>query len=198
MEQQFAERFEVYAPPNFADQPRKVLYIGKATAGDLKPKDVEWVFYNKHSPFWDFATEISKVTGGDGRSNLAWSNVFKQGVLNGNPRGSTAHDRRDESIEELRQDLQKTKADLIVLVTADYWEEIPKQAFDVLDGESLEDGDKKLKTTEVPGQKYAIWSRGATGIYPPIVWTNHPQGKLNEYRDAAVQVIREVTGWSPA
>lgn len=199
MQQVAAGRFEPHVPEGFHEQKRKILYIGKATAGEFGEADaVAWSFENMQSPFWRFADRLSQLADPNiqGRANLAWSNIFKQGVKNGNPQGEVALDQAEESVQLLKEEVTKLRPDLIVLVTADYWEEIPKKAFDIADGESTQDADGKLKTVQAPGGRYGIWSRPSFKSFPPIVWLHHPQGKMTEYLDAAIAEVSRLTGWT--
>ena len=78
-------------------------------------------------------------------------------------------------------------------MNAGYYEEIPREAFDI--PQFAEDG-RALEKTPVQGERYAIWSRKPVGTCPAIVWVNHPQGKTTTYTEAALRVISAVTGWN--
>jgi hypothetical protein len=84
--------FRDHVPPRFLDHHRRILYIGKATKGEFSEENASELYFNGNSPFWSFARSVSKLADADCRdlSNLAWSNIFKQGVTEGNPSGAIA------------------------------------------------------------------------------------------------------------
>ena len=197
MAQEQAGRFKVTTHPDFHKQQRRILYIGKATAGTFEEDDAaEHAFEHGQSSFWRFARKISRLADPamDNLENLAWSNLIKQGVTSGNPK-SLSEDQKAEAVGILRKEVADLKPNLIVLVTVGYEEDIPKAAFDIEDGETI-GNDGKLKTLPVSDQAYSIWSREVYRAFPPIVWLNHPQGKRLEYTDAALHEIKRLTGWS--
>ena len=147
--------------------------------------------------FWDFARVISRQADPtcENLSNLAWSNIFKQGVTRGNPSGIIADQQRADAITALKKEVEDLKPSIIVLVTAGYYEEIPKEAFNIKDGE----GEANMLTeSAAEGEgRYALWSRPAFAHIPPIVWMHHPQGKSGAYRAAALDLICKTAGWAP-
>lgn len=190
--------FSPYVPDGYWDQPRKILYIGKATDGDFTDEDVtEQAFKHKRTHFWSFADEVSALADQNvqGRHNLVWSNIFKQGVRRGNPLGAKAKGQRVKASQDLRNEIGKYKPDLIVLVTVGYEEEVVKAAFDINDGESSGDSDGKLYEDKIDGSLYSVWWRRAYRSVPPLVWMNHPQGKSRAYKDAALKRITLLMGW---
>jgi hypothetical protein len=124
-------------------------------------------------------------------SNLAWSNIFKQGMTSGNPSGQIAEEQREQAEQELRKEVRTLMPSLIVLVNAGYYEEIPKAAYLIGEQELTE-----LRRTPVDGEdKFDLWSRPAYGEFPPLVWIYHPQGKRKEYLAAAIELIEHVADW---
>lgn len=190
---ELAGRFKCFVPNGFDRHKRRVLYVGKATAGEYMDVDVQELFLSKRSSFWSLARSISRLAdlGCKDLSNIAWSNIFKQGVVKGNPLREVAEAQRGEAEEELRKEASALAPTLIVLVNAGYYEEIPKAAYQIGDNEVT-----GLTRTEVPGEdRYDLWSRSAYGGLPPIVWMYHPQGKRKQYLNAALALISQVTGW---
>ena len=191
-----SKKFETYVPPKYAEQQRRILYVGKATRGDCQDLDYRQVHEDVHTPFWHFARRISKLADPnvEDTCNLAWSNIFKQGVAVGNPGSTVAEAQRAESIEMLRDELVSLKPTLIVLVNAGYYEDIPRAAYGIgYDGPSaLTETPVIVKDAEY---KYALWSRPAYEACPPIVWMYHPERKPAEYLDQALELIQNVAGW---
>ena len=151
--------FTCYAPSGFEDQKRRILYIGKATGGEFDGDDACERSFNGTTAFWDFARSISRLADPNctDLQNLAWSNIFKQGVLRGNPTGKIAETQRASAIQSLQEEVNQLQPHLIVLVNAGYYEEIPKAAYLIDDGEV---GEKALTRTTVEGEeKYDLWSR---------------------------------------
>lgn len=193
---QAAGKFKCFVPPTFPEHRRRVLYVGKATAGEFNDEHAneKW-FNNVDSPFWRLARRISELADPDctDLSNLAWSNIFKQGVTRGNPSGKFAGGQRQAALQELKAEVDQLKPSLIVLVTGDYYDDIPKAAYQIINGEV---GDQALTRKAVPGEeKWDLWSRPAYSSFPPIVWTYHPQGKRTEYVEAALALVKQVSGW---
>ena len=191
-----ARKFETYIPQHFGEQERRILYVGKATHGDCQDLDYREVHEEVSTPFWNFARSISKLADPKVHNscNLAWSNIFKQGVVRGNPGTALAETQRGESIRMLVDEISAWKPTLIVLVNAGYYEDIPRAAYGIgYDGPSaLEEHPVTVKGAEY---KYALWSRPAYEDCPPIVWMSHPERKPREYTDAALALIKQVTGW---
>jgi hypothetical protein len=188
-----AGKFQCYVPPGFALHERRVLYVGKATAGKYVDVDAQELYSGKSSAFWNFARSISQLADPHCKdlSNLAWSNIFKQGVVSGNPYGKTAEAQRQEAEDELRKEVETVIPTLIVMVNAGYYEEIAKAAYLIGDDELSE-----LNQTTVQGEsKYDLWSRPAHGDIPPLVWMYHPQGKRKEYLEAGIALIKKIAGW---
>jgi hypothetical protein len=146
---ELAGKFECVVPVRYEDHERRILYVGKATAGLYVDVDVAKLFSEKNSPFWNYARSISRLADPDcgDLSNLAWSNIFKQGVAVGNPSGQVAEEQREEAEAELRREAAELKPSLIVLVNAGYYEEIPKAAFLIGDDEVT-----GMTQTKVPGE----------------------------------------------
>ncbi len=178
------------------NHPRRILYIGKATAGPFDGETPAEDSFNGRGPFWAFARSVSKLADPacTDLSNVAWSNIFKQGVIKGNPSGNIAESQRDAATQALRGEIKKFTPSLVLLVNAGYYEEVPKMAFDIKDGES---GPGALIRTPVKGEnKIDLWSRPQYDVFPPIVWMYHPQWKSKAYLDTARNLIRATTHWA--
>jgi hypothetical protein len=163
--------------------------------GDFREPDAHERYFKGQSAFWNFAQAVSNAADHDCKdlSNIAWSNIFKQGVTAGNPTGEIADSQRESAVDTLREEVCRLKPSLIVLVNAGYYEELVKSAFEIIDGEV---GDDALKRTAVEGEsKWDFWSRAAYKQYPTLVWMYHPQGKRKQYTNAALDLVKAVTGW---
>lgn len=192
-----AGAFEPYVPDGYWEQPRKILYIGKATDGLFTEENAaQQAFEGKKSHFWSFADEMSALADQNvrGRNNLVWSNVFKQGVRRGNPTGAEAEVQREKASQDLKHEVKRYKPDLIVLVTAGYEEEVVKAAFSISDGESSDESDGRLHESKCDGALSVWWRQAYKGV-PPLIWMYHPQGKLQEYKNAALEQIALLMGW---
>ncbi len=197
MSAEWAGIFSPYVPEGYWDQPRRILYIGKATDGPFTEEDdARKAFEHKRSHFWSFANEVSALADRNvqGRNNLVWSNIFKQGVRRGNPTGAEAEVQRARASQDLRHEVEKYRPDLIVLVTVGYEEEVVKAAFSISDGKSNDDSDGRLHEDSFEALLSVWWRRPYKGV-PALVWMNHPQGKLREYKDAALKRIALLMGW---
>ncbi len=189
-----AGRFRCYALPNFREHQRRILYIGKATSGSFdKPDDVERSF-NGQGAFWDFARKLSELANPDCNdlSNVAWSNIFKQGVVIGNPLGEVAEDQIEEATRMLRKEVNDLAPTIIVLVTIGYYEKIVKNAYNIAEGEI---GEQALRQTKVEGEVCELWSRPRLDEIPPVVWLSHPMLKRREYLQAALSLTAEIADW---
>ena len=191
-----AGKFTTHSSPSYKSRGRRILYIGKATAGAFEEEHASARYFNWNGPFWDFARVISRRADPacEDLSNLVWSNIFKQGVTRGNPSGSIADQQRVDAVAELKKEAEELKPSIIVLVTAGYYEEIPKEAFDITDGEG--EPSMLIEAAAEGESRHALWSRPAFQGVPPIVWMHHPQGKSSVYRAAAVNLIVQTAGWS--
>lgn len=192
--QNLAGKFQPYVPPGFNEHARRILYVGKATKGEFDEPNANESAFNGDTPFWRFARSISELADPACKdlSNVAWSNLFKQGVTVGNPEGRTAEAQRDEAATLLRHEALTLNPTLIVLVNADYYEEVPRAAFDIPDDTS----ENALIETQVPGElKFHLWHRPALGPFPLIVWMFHPQRKRSTYTTAALDLIARLTNW---
>ncbi|WP_263374494.1 hypothetical protein [Granulicella aggregans] len=179
---QLAKKFETYAHANFSAQKRRILYIGKATRGDCQDMIYSQVHEGLQTSFWHFARRISRLADPNVENycNLAWCNIFKQGVIRGNPGRQEAELQRAQAEDGLREDLRTLQPTLIVLVAAGYYEEIPKAAFCM----ESDTGPSALVETRIrfdDGRDYRfrLWSRAPYQGFPPIVWMRHPRESLD-------------------
>jgi hypothetical protein len=100
---ELAGQFRGHEGSAFRRADKRVLYVGKATAGlyDPGPEDENFFGCNRGA-FWSFARRLNKLTGGNPGEleNIAWSNLCKIGtvidkMVNGRKSGRTGEDDRD-------------------------------------------------------------------------------------------------------
>jgi hypothetical protein len=180
-----------------------ILYVGKATDKDwylrkfLRYRTIE----ERHEctssflregadvgQFWHFARNLSEgVARATGQviqpfQNLAWTNVCKIGVVQGNPRKDIRLRQRKLAVETLSAEIGAYRPALIVFVTGDFEAEIIDQVADDPERKSWHKRDSKW-----------YWWRESVGKMPPVLWTYHPQGKgrdlLKVWLDRALRII---------
>jgi hypothetical protein len=180
--------FVHYVPPGYFENSRRILYIGKATAGEFLDENAPAKWFNRNSGgFWSFARRMSKCANPDcaNLSNLAWSNLFKIGKSRGNPNGKLAAAQKSLAVETLRAEIRCLKPTLVVCVAAGYQDHI---FYDVLGiKQNIDDG----FVEEFYG-KWAFYSRPAYGEWPPILWMSHPQGKTRDYLEAGERIAQKL------
>jgi hypothetical protein len=183
MQEPAESMLSAYCPPGFRHHTRRILYIGKATRGHISHAKLG-KYFNGPSMFWTFARQISKLADPKCKdlSNVAWSNLFKQGVTQGNPRQKFAGQQKPAAIEQLRKEAKDLKPSLIVLVNAYYYEDVSRSAF------YMPEGSEKACGSE-------LWFRPRFRGIAPILWMCHPQFKKRAYLEAALSVIESELGW---
>jgi len=175
----------------FRTAEKKVLYLGKATAGEYRPRPKnEGYFGCNRRAFWSFARRLNRLTGGDpgGLENIAWSNLCKIGTVRGNPNDSLVAAQAVLAVETLRQGWVELRPTLVVCVAEDWHEELVYRAFDVTQNQG--DG---FNVKTVSGSEF--WRRPALDGMPAFLWMKHPQGKSLEYIEAA-EAVAEAMLWS--
>ena len=60
MSKPFSGKFTTHCLPTYDTHERRILYVGKATAGVFDEEDASARFFNGNGPFWGFARTISK------------------------------------------------------------------------------------------------------------------------------------------
>jgi hypothetical protein len=171
--------------PSERDRGRRVLLVGKATAGPWHCKEflansarpiaerveerrlatlghLRWRERNRTSTsaFWRFWRKLHSIA-----SVVIWSNLAKLGVTSGNPCGEDLKSQMALAQKTLRAEVDEYAPYLVVLVTGDYaGNEIVCPTFGSPEcWEHAEDGE--------------YWSIGKTRQQPAILWIEHPQGK---------------------
>ena len=189
-------RMREYHLPSFCLHTRRILYIGKATAGAFRPESHETAF-DGPTRFWSFAREISRIADPkcSDLSNLAWSNIFKQGVLVRNPDGDMARAQKSTSVAELRGEVEELRPTIIVCENAGSNEDVIKSAFDITDGLLTEQNPQGLEQVLVSGEKSDLWYRPQYANWPPLFWMYHPQGKSKAYTNAAIGLVQSRMKW---
>jgi hypothetical protein len=189
--QHLAGLFSMYTPTNYSEWTNRILYIGKATRGSFGEGAAVRAF-NGNSAFWSFARKLSQLAEPECKdlSNLCWSNIFKQGVIDGNPKGALAKSQSNSAIASLARDIRKANPSLVVCVAAGYHEGQFRDALRL----PAESDDFEWRT--VLGEpKWDLYFRKCDGRLPPIVWMYHPQGKRIAYTEAALNLVSEKMGW---
>ncbi len=118
MNVQQSGKFSTHVPPQYRDESRKILYIGKATAGEFKEPEASATWFNKvESDFWRFARKVSALANQEASQdlrNVAWSNIFKQGVTSGNPGRNLAKEQWSDAVQALQTEAAELQPDLIL------------------------------------------------------------------------------------
>lgn len=185
---QLAGLFRGHEGPEFRDAPKKILYVGKATAGPFDTEDAsEKAFGCNRGPFWSFAKRLSRLAGGNPEElgGVAWSNLCKIGTVTGNPDDALVNKQAELAVQTLRQEWIELQPSLVVCVAVGYQEQLVYRAFGVIQdhGDGFE---------EVPCPGSNLWRRPALGGMPAFLWMKHPQGKVSEYLDAAESVAKQM------
>ncbi len=205
---QLAGLFVGHVPTGFADQPKKILYVGKATRGQFRrpadtsddPTNFDWTLqlHQKYAAelfadlrcggFWPFADKISKEMDSDSRSNLAWTNLCKMGMTTKNPSDKLIDFQKSLAIQTLRAEIDLYRPDLVVFVTNNFAKQI---LFEAVNAEDIESWSKS--EMETPREVEDIWWRRGRSDCPAILWMRHPQGATREQTGYAIKKMREIT-----
>jgi len=176
-----------HIPDGYEKQSKRVLFVGKATAGEFNEEDASSLSFNGKSSFWQFARQVSRCAGGKSVEpvNVAWSNVSKIGVAKGNPSKSLQLAQAALACKTLQDEIETCKPTLVVFVCDGYGDEIIYEAVNANRGGA---NDFEIRHSS-HGEFYV---RKAIQIgskqYPAMLWVKHPQGKSSERR---VQWIEE-------
>ncbi len=168
--------FKGHVPTGFKKHTRRILYVGKATAGTFHEADASAsAFFCNKAGFWTFARRLSEHADCEcsDRSNLAWSNLCKIGRSRGNPNAALAEVQRPLAIETLRVEIKRLEPTLVVFVTGDYQDQFVYQALGISKGSP---GDFETRTH---GKRELYYRRPVRG-WPALLWLAHPQGKDRE------------------
>jgi hypothetical protein len=141
-------------------------------------------FLAEHAPhynsgFWHFAKELNTQAAKKWNrrvknpfQHITCTNISKIGALEGNPRGFLLKEQRDLAFETLRVEIELYKPQLICFVTWDYEFDPVRRIIDDPNDASWDKADDQW-----------LWWRAATGKFPPIVLTGHPERKSLKDRE---------------
>ena len=187
-----AAPFVSYAPPKYVrGAHNSILYVGKATDGCweresflehksiLERRSVTTGELADHKPsaFWLFAESL-----GLSSDNVIWTNLFKIGVLSGNPNGPYADIQSDLAKQTLWAEISEFQPALVMFVTGNKYLDFVTQ---FPDNWSLWMKDPVID----------MWWQERTDAQPAFLWTGHPQGKssatLRHWRARAEQLLNQ-------
>lgn len=182
--------FRGHEAPGFRQATKRVLYVGKATAGPFDCADASEAFGCNSGPFWTFARQLSSLANGDPQTlgHIAWSNLCKIGTSIGNPDDALVRAQADLAVETLQREWVELKPTLVVCVAEGYQEQLIYRTFGVT--QNHEDG---FTADKLPAGTF--WTRTAQDGMPAFLWMKHPQGKSREYIKAAASLAEEML-WS--
>jgi len=181
---QLAGLFKGYLPRGYLNRTHRILYIGKATAGPFVAADANRIAFGRRTAgFWSFAREISGITMEEcaDLGNLAWSNLCKIGVRNGNPDDTLAERQRELAVKTLQLEMEFLQPTLIVCVAEGFQDHFVYEALGVT--QDLDDGFRWRQAG-----RYSIYFREAQDGWPPIMWMKHPERKKRIYLDEALSI----------
>jgi hypothetical protein len=176
---QLAGLFLGHMLDGFKKQSKRILFVGKATAGTFTGKYASMSSFNGKSSFWQFARQLSHCADGnsDKLINVAWSNVTKIGVAKGNPPKQLQLAQAALASKTLREEIKKCHPTLVVFVCDGYGDNIIYDAVKAKRG-----GTNDFETKKSPHGNFYV--RKATQIgseqFPAMLWVKHPQGKSRE------------------
>jgi hypothetical protein len=175
-----ADLFLGFIPKGFKDQPKRILFVGKATAGPFKQEQHQQCF-NGSSAFWQFARDLSGAAGNTDEelTNVTWSNVSKIGVVNGNPGQNLELAQSALAAKTLRQEIRNCDPSIVVFACDSHGDETIYEATSAVRG-----GVNDFDTNSSDHGDF--FSRGALDLgaerLPPMLWHKHPQFKTLERR----------------
>lgn len=213
---------EKLAAPFFSAVPRQpksplILYVGKATAGCWhKESFLKWMKRTPQervserlgctrqwletvrrgeyrSQFWDFGIELNAIAAATtklrrlGFQNLVWSNVAKIGRIDANPRGTYFELQRALAVQTLKTEITIYRPSLIYFASWDICDEY-------VIGELLDDPQVESWPRNQRLNDDGIWCRPGQSGSPPVVWTQHPQGKSRAQRNLWLRKVAKVLG----
>jgi hypothetical protein len=174
--------FRGFKPVGFDEQRRRILLIGKATAGDFNGQEAHEQSFNGKSAFWQLGRRLSQSAGNaDGEmTNVAWSNVTKIGVAVGNPSESLQLAQAALASKTLRQEIGGCNPSLVVFASDGYADDIVYDALKVRRG-----GANDFETRPSPHAEFYVRRATQEGAerLPGMLWIKHPQGKPKELWD---------------
>ena len=181
---ELAGLFLGHKPPGFLRHSRRILYIGKATAGPFNDQNASSkYFWCNQSAFWSFACRLSRRADPDcsDLTNLAWSNLCKIGTTLGNPGRNLVAAQRALAVETLQAEIAALRPTLVACVAANYLAD--DFIYDTLKVRRGMDGFEECSVGTS-----AMYHRAPRDGFPAMLWMQHPQGKSCEYLDRADQL----------
>ena len=167
-----------WKPDGFDTQAKRLLLVGKATAGEFKGEGIHEQSFGGNSAFWRFALEMSHSAGAqnDELVNVAWSNVSKIGTVDGNPPDSLQLAQAALACRTLRQEIDDCKPTLVVFVCDGYCDDVVYDAVNAERG-----GLNDFETRQSAHGEFYVRTEVRDGPkhLPPMLWLRHPQGKLS-------------------
>jgi aerobic carbon-monoxide dehydrogenase small subunit len=190
-------------PSGYDNSSRKVLLVGKATAGwywnggrdslailsdrqlavgqlQTNLAEREWREGKQNRGFWDFMLRTASAFGDDSPNpqNLIWSNLFKIGGEKGNPGLRLAAYQEDLAIQTLQLEINAYRPDVVIFTTIGYFENVVRKVVGMHrepDWVSMGEGSQD-----------ETWTlRNSTR--PQILWTRHPAFKSSKTIDCLVE-----------
>jgi hypothetical protein len=207
-----AAPFLAYAPPTYRSQPRRILYVGKATEHSYERKHftamknapmdtrikerldlAETVFRGNRlktgASFWGFANDLSRAVDPAcaDLANLAWSNLCKVGTESGLPEDSSIARQSSLAAETIKREIENLRPSIVVVVSSHFAERnILLKTFDT-------ENPRKWNKSEEDESKVVDdvwWLEGA----PPVIWMRHPQFAPGALRKYAIEKAVELLG----
>jgi len=175
--------FEGHQPEGYQLHSRRILYVGKATAGEFGIPNASHEWFNvPRGSFWAFARRLSLAVDGscNDLSNLAWSNLCKIGVKRGNPDSVLADEIHVLAVKTLQHEFQTLDPSLVVFVTETYLDHFVYEALNTMQGI---DGFEDKEAGGLP-----IYFRKRKDGFPPVLWIRHPQGKPRAYTNRSLEI----------
>jgi len=206
------------AAPFFSNAPEQgrspvIMYVGKATArgwykdqfaecmglsredrvAERHKRTKEWVDAlssgEQHkSGFWIFATKLNNIAAMtpetcSSLSHIVWSNVAKIGRIDGNPRGIYFEKQKELAVRTLKAEIETYQPALVHFAS---WDDCDTAVIDAL----VDDGGER--SWDKTGNSKGIWRRPSYASLPPLVWTEHPQGKDRDKWSLWLNKVREM------
>jgi hypothetical protein len=211
LEDDDAGPFLAYAPPQYAKQKKRILYVGKATNLDYERRSFEEsrgaltderikerldlaksIFLSRvgrQGPsFWGLANELSAAVdpGCHDLANVAWSNVCKIGAISGIPNSESIARQSSLALETLRSEIKHFQPSVVVIVSGGFAQK--EVTLKALDAENI----KIWRKSEEEENKKVdnVWWL----IDPlPVIWMRHPRSSAVSLRDYAKEKAVQLT-----
>lgn len=184
--------FYGFSPAGYATQPRRLLYVGKATAGPFERVSDHEASRALNSAFWRFARRLGcalrceeTAVDEDPLGCVAWTNVSKTAAKTVKAQERFLAGAEKLAICTLRAETSYLKPNVIVFVCGTFGESVVRE----IAGGGGDHMWHKEGSHGLTLQDNIWWKRDPTGI--PCVWMGHPQGKKRDLLEKAVGLIVE-------